>query len=461
MRPIRARKKAPVELTVRAMVPSNSCETDAGRRPAPQYRDAVRAADTVASALLARLPRGIAAGAWRRGEQTVVGVGVDDIVSGDGATALAQLDQLAPGTWVGWCAFELGHTIEPVRATSASREARSVPDVAFARFGAHATIGEDGTIEIDGAGMGRSLLDAAVASRRDGAAGSDGREVVDNHECASWRTSLDRPEYEARVEAIIDLLRAGECYQVNLTRRLTREGALDPVVLYERLTRLHEAPYTSMVRLQLADYGDVAVVSASPERFLSRRGRAIETRPIKGTASDADTLRGSVKDHAENLMIVDLARNDLGRVCVPGSINVPERFAIEAHPGLHHLVSTVRGTLRDDISTSALLAATLPPASVTGAPKPRVLQAIEDLEPVRRGVYCGAFGWIDTSCDEAELAVAIRTFTVFPDRTELGIGAGIVADSSPEAEWHETELKARRLLAVAGADTGTRRGART
>jgi para-aminobenzoate synthetase component 1 len=112
-------------------------------------------------------------------------------------------------------------------------------------------------------------------------------------------------------------------------------------------------------------------------------------------------------------------------------------------------VSTVRGTLRDGVGTSALLAATLPPASVTGAPKPRVLQAIEDLEPVRRGVYCGAFGWIDASCDEAEIAVAIRTFTLLPDRAELGVGAGIVADSSPEAEWRETELKAARLLAAA------------
>ena len=157
----------------------------------------------------------------------------------------------------------------------------------------------------------------------------------------------------------------------------------------------------------------------------------METRPIKGTDADADRLRASAKDHAENVMIVDLARNDLGRVCEPGSMHVPSLCAVEAHPGLHHLVSTVRGTLRSDVGLSSLLAATLPPASVTGAPKPRVLQAIEELEPVRRGVYCGAFGWIDTERGEGDLAVAIRTFTVFDDRTELGVGAGIVADSSP------------------------------
>ena len=177
----------------------------------------------------------------------------------------------------------------------------------------------------------------------------------------------------------------------------------------------------------------------------------METKPIKGTGTDAGRLRTSAKDHAENVMIVDLARNDLGRVCEPGSVRVPSLCDVEAHPGLHHLVSTVRGTLRPGVGTGALVAATFPPASITGAPKPRVLQAIEELEPVRRGIYCGAFGWLDTEHGEGDLAVAIRTFTVFDDRTELGVGAGIVADSSPAAEWAETELKASRLLSVAGA----------
>jgi para-aminobenzoate synthetase component 1 len=145
-----------------------------------------------------------------------------------------------------------------------------------------------------------------------------------------------------------------------------------------------------------------------------------------------------------------------------GSVSVPALCAVEAHPGLHHLVSTVTGRLRDDAGMGALVAATFPPASVTGAPKPRVLQAIEDLEPVRRGVYCGALGWIDTTTAdpatvEAELAVAIRTFTVLGEGehggTYLGVGGGIVADSRPDAEWDETELKASRLLRLAGADT--------
>src|SRR5262249_37188955 len=160
----------------------------------------------------------------------------------------------------------------------------------------------------------------------------------------------------------------------------------------------------------------------------------------KGTAAHADWLRASKKDHAENVMITDLSRNDLGRVCEYGSIHVPGLCDVEAHPGLQHMVSTVRGELRDDVTLGALLRATFPPASVTGAPKPRVMQAIEDLEPVRRGVYCGAIGWIDGDRARAELAVAIRTFTITNNRTYLGVGGGIVADSRADAEWNETEL---------------------
>jgi para-aminobenzoate synthetase component 1 len=360
---------------------------------------------------------------------------------------VTRLDGLGPGTWVGWCSFELGHAIEPVGAVGASREAPAVPDVVLARFAAHAVVAADGAISLHGSGPGRTLLRVAV----------DGLAAPPASPCRGlghgpWRSSIDQDGFETRVDAIIELLRAGECYQVNLTRRLTCVGAIDPVALYRRLVDSHPAPYTGMLRVRLPGGLPVAVVTAAPERYLSVHGRRVETRPIKGTAVDADALRASAKDHAENVMIVDLARNDLGRVCEPGSIHVPSLFAVEQHPGLHHLVSVVRGTMRAGVGLGSLVAATFPPASVTGAPKPRVLQAIEELEPVRRGVYCGAFGWIDTEHDVADLAVAIRTFTVFPERTELGVGAGIVADSSPGAEWDETELKAARLLAIADAD---------
>jgi para-aminobenzoate synthetase component 1 len=412
----------------------------------------MRLADTVAAALLARIPCGAGAAVFRHGQHTIVGADPDEVAVGNGAAALSVLDRSTPGLWVGWCAFEVGHALERVVPRSASLGERSVPDAVFARFGALAAVSPDGSVVVRGDGNGRRLLERAVADRTLDRTDPVGLPAADRVRPASgeWRSSLDRDDFEARVDAILGLLRAGDCYQVNLTRRLTSDGGLDPVALYASLAARHPAPYTGLLRLSV-EGSPIAVVSASPERFLSWRGRDVETRPIKGTDVDAVRLQASAKDHAENVMIVDLARNDLGRVCEPGSVNVPSLCAVEAHPGLHHLVSTVRGTLRPNVGLGALLAATLPPASVTGAPKPRVLQAIEDLEPVRRGVYCGAFGWIDTAHSHGDLAVAIRTFTVFPDRTELGVGAGIVADSSPSQEWAETELKASRLLAVAGA----------
>ncbi len=159
-------------------------------------------------------------------------------------------------------------------------------------------------------------------------------------------------------------------------------------------------------------------------------------------------------------MIVDLARNDLGRVCEYGSVRADALCEVEAHPGLFHLVSTVRGRLRDDVGLAELVRATFPPASVTGAPKPRVLQAIEDLEPLRRGAYCGAVGWIDSDHGRCDLAVAIRTFTITRDATHLGVGGGIVADSDPLDEWRETELKARRILDAASRGSRAASGAR-
>ena len=406
----------------------------------------------VAASLLAALPADAGAAVVRRGNHLLVGAAPSRVVAADGAAALPALDGLEPGFWVGACSFELGHVLERVPPRSAWFAPADVPDVLVARFDALAVVAPNGAVTVRGEGPGRLLLETA--------SGSPGP-VPRLGPSGAWRSSLSRDEFEARVETVLGLLHAGECYQVNLTRRLEVDGALDPVALHAALAACHPAPHAGMLRVpagtvaQLPDH--FAVVSASPEGFLRRSGDRVETRPIKGTAACADVLRASAKDHAENVMIVDLARNDLGRVCIPGTMTVPALFEIEAHPGLHHLVSTVRGTLRADVGTGALLAATFPPASVTGAPKPRVLRVIEELEPVRRGVYCGAFGWIDTREQQADLAVAIRTFTVHgrgdDGCTRLGVGGGIVADSDPMAEWDETGLKAARLLAAAGAGT--------
>jgi para-aminobenzoate synthetase component 1 len=393
--------------------------------------------------VLAALPQTDAVALVRDGPRTVVAFGADDAVVAP-ADTFAALDATAGGWWAGYAAYELGHTVERVvpRAGTDPTASAAPPRSAFVRFAARVELADDGSVAWSGRGPARRALERALAAPSPGAgtlpAGTE------------WTSSLERDDYEHRVHAVQELIRAGECYQVNLTRRLTGP-ALDPVALWDAVGTGNPAPHGMFWRAPDAAPSAPTVVSASPERFLRVDGDAIETRPIKGTAARAGELRASEKDRAENVMIVDLARNDLGRVCRPGSISVPELCAVEHHPGLVHLVSTVRGTRRADVGLGGLLRATFPPASITGAPKPRVMQAIEDLEPVARGVYCGATGWFDADRARADLAVAIRTFAGTDSATTFGVGAGITIDSDPAGEWAETELKAARLLALAGA----------
>ena len=265
-------------------------------------------------------------------------------------------------------------------------------------------------------------------------------------DAGGWRTSLDRDAYTAGVASIRASLADGDVYQVNLTRRLSAPlpRDADVLALANALAGGNPAPHAAVVRLPA--HG-VHVASASPERFLRRSGRIVESQPIKGTAATADGFLA--KDRAENVMIVDLVRNDLGRVCEWGSVEVPSLCAVEHHPGLVHLVSTVRGTLRDGVGWAELLAATFPPGSVTGAPKLAAMEQIRSLEPVPRGPYCGAIGWVDADRLEGDLNVAIRTFWFDEGSVHLGTGGAITWDSDAEGEWEETELKARRLLQVA------------
>ena len=266
----------------------------------------------------------------------------------------------------------------------------------------------------------------------------------------AWTSSLDRPAFEKGVVAIREAIAAGDVYQVNLTRVLSAPVAPDADVaaLGAALAVGNPAPYAAVVRVpQRAVY----VASASPERFLRREGRLVWSSPIKGTASDPDGFLP--KDEAENVMIVDLVRNDLGRVCATGSVCVPALLAVEHHPGLVHLVSTVAGELRADVGWPELLAATFPPGSITGAPKIAAMSVIDRLEPVSRGVYCGAVGWVDADRGIGELNVAIRTFWIDvgdgPPVLRFGTGGGITYDSDPSGEWEETVLKAHTLLTVA------------
>jgi para-aminobenzoate synthetase component 1 len=264
-----------------------------------------------------------------------------------------------------------------------------------------------------------------------------------------WTSSLDRDQYLAGVSEIRRRIREGEVYQVNLCRVMSAavDPGADPWELARILARGNPAPYAGVVDVPATGVLPATrLVCASPELFLSRDGDVVASAPIKGTAVTAAGLQA--KDVAENIMIVDLVRNDLQRACRPGTVEVSELLAVEQHPGLVHLVSTVRGHLRGATGWPELLAATMPPGSVSGAPKSTALEAIADLEPVPRGPYCGAVGWVDADAGTACLAVGIRTFWWQGDRLCFGTGAGITWGSDPAAEWAETELKAARLVAL-------------
>lgn len=269
-----------------------------------------------------------------------------------------------------------------------------------------------------------------------------------------WRASLDEAAYIAGVTEIQRRIAAGTVYQVNLTTML--EASLPQRAhlpdLAARLTRGNPAPFAGIVHVPSAD---IDLVTASPERYLTRSGDRLLSSPIKGTAPTAEQMLP--KDVAENVMIVDLVRNDAQRVCRPGSVAVERLCAPEKHPGLVHLVSDVAGHLRQGSGWGEVLGATFPPGSVSGAPKSSALDAIRDLEPGPRGPYCGAIGWIDADHPDGprgELAVGIRTFFATTDPAggrllRFGTGAGITWSSDPKGEWAECELKTHVLMGLA------------
>ncbi len=269
-------------------------------------------------------------------------------------------------------------------------------------------------------------------------------------------SDFSRAEYRDAVGAAKRYIAAGDVYQVNLSQRFAIPTGAPPWEVYLRLRESNPAPYAAYVNL-----GDMQIVSSSPECFLmlDPMTRRVETRPIKGTrprgASDArdrqlaGELLASEKDRAENVMIVDLQRNDLGRVCEYGSVRVPSLFSLESHPTVHHLVSTVCGTLRRDCCPADLLEGCFPGGSITGAPKIRSMEIIAELEPVRRYVYTGSIGWFGRD-GSMNLNIAIRTAVFRGGSCYLHVGGGIVADSDPDMEFQETLDKGRAFFEVLG-----------
>jgi para-aminobenzoate synthetase component 1 len=260
-----------------------------------------------------------------------------------------------------------------------------------------------------------------------------------------WERTWSDREYAAAIETVRDAIAAGDVYQVNLVQHLSAPFRGDPAALAARL-----APLRPLAPRPLVGDG-WALVSASPELFLRRRGRRIWTMPIKGTRPlGVDGLAESEKDAAEHVMIVDLERNDLSRVCEPGSVRWPELMEPHALAGVEHLVSRVEGVLRGDVDVTELLAATFPGGSVTGAPKIAAVDLIAALEPVGRGASMGAYGTIRPNGD-LDLALTIRTFAIAEDSIHLWVGGGIVWDSDPAEEIEESWTKAAPLLAAIGA----------
>ncbi|MDX1706224.1 aminodeoxychorismate synthase component I [Pseudidiomarina sp.] len=268
-----------------------------------------------------------------------------------------------------------------------------------------------------------------------------------------WQSNLSATDYADRFQKIQDYLLAGDCYQINLAQRFTAEFSGDPWQAYLRLRERNNAPFSGFMRLE-----DGAIMSHSPERFLAvdPHGK-VETKPIKGTRPRHDDperdqqlaqeLATSEKDRAENVMIVDLLRNDLSRLCLPGSVKVPRLFAVETYPAVHHLVSTVIGQLADSNQAVELLAACFPGGSITGAPKIRAMEIIEELEPHRRSFYCGSLGYFSQH-GQADTNIAIRTLVAAQNQIYCWAGGGIVADSECADEYQETLDKVARILPV-------------
>jgi para-aminobenzoate synthetase component 1 len=357
------------------------------------------------------------------------------------------------GGAIGFFGYDLAPRLERL-PRKASRDSK-LPDVRFALYDTAVTVDHaTGAVEL----WAHDLLregDHAIAKRL-----SDWRSLLFRPRTMvfepSWlgplTSNLSRSEYLEAVRRALDYIAAGDVFQVNLSQRFTAEGRVRPLDVYLSLKERSPAPFGAYLRR-----GDLAVASASPEWFYQTRGDRIVTRPIKGTrprgdAPEADArlaaeLAASPKDRAELTMIVDLERNDLGRVCRYGTVRVVDPLTVETFAQVHHLVATVEGRLRPGVGPVDVVRAVFPGGSITGAPKIRAMEIVDELEPTRRSLYTGAIGYFSRGGTSA-FNIAIRTALFEPGRVSFQVGGGIVADSDPLAEYHETLHKGRGLREV-------------
>jgi para-aminobenzoate synthetase component I len=362
------------------------------------------------------------------------------------------------GGAIGYFAYDLARRLE--RLPCQARDREGIPDMAVGIY--------DWAVVVDHVRQASWL----VGAMRDARTTADWEGLIRRFSAPSASTTprqafrvgrltcnQNRAEYGHAFARIQRFIAAGDCYQVNLALRFAAPSSGDAWRGYQTLRRLNPAPYSAYL-----NHPDASILSSSPERFLAASQNRVETRPIKGTrprAADPDAdallaqaLRQSEKDRAENLMIVDLLRNDLGKVCKPGSVAVPSLFEIESFASVHHLVSTVTGQLAAGQDAVALLRAAFPGGSITGAPKLRAMQIIEALEPDRRGVYCGSIGWLGFNGD-MDSNIAIRTLVNSDGTLRFWAGGGLVADSEADQEYQECLDKAAaifRLIQACGGE---------
>lgn len=326
--------------------------------------------------------------------------------------------------WIGYLSYGLGRYIEQL--PNQAVDDLGLPLFAFARVTAYAT--EQSSATASNANSSNSpLLTRTISS----------------------------DDYQQSIRRVLDYISAGDVFQVNLAQRLNVQTDYSPMAIWHRLLDRHPSRFGALL-----DFNDFAIISNSPELFFRiepTRGseRRIINRPIKGTRPRwpgmREALESSAKDIAELAMIVDLQRNDLGRVCEIGSVRVTNAREIETHPTVFHGVATIEGTLRSDVRFSDVLRATFPCGSITGCPKIRAMQIIDELEPFDRGPYCGAIGYLDAD-GTIEFNVAIRTMTLKAGIASISVGGGIVAESTPLGEYEETLVKAAAMLDALGVD---------
>ncbi|MGQ7249757.1 aminodeoxychorismate synthase component I [Halomonas sp. V046] len=358
---------------------------------------------------------------------------------------LPQMDSSLPflGGLIGFWSYDLGRRLEPINGT-----AQAVNDLPLARLGLY-----DWAL-IQDHEQRESWLVATPERRQQAEAWLElaPAPTADFRLTDDFKAKLSAEAYRDRFDAVQRYIRAGDCYQINLAQRFSATFEGDLWHAYQHLRRATPTPFSAFMA-----WDDKAILSLSPERFLQCFDGIVETRPIKGTRPRGATaeedkrlareLSESIKDRAENVMIVDLLRNDLGRVCLPGTVRVPQLCGLESYANVHHLVSIVHGHLAPSLAPLKLLEAAFPGGSITGAPKVRAMQIIDELEPDRRSAYCGSLGYVDRR-GRMDTSIAIRTLVADAGRLHIWGGGGLVADSDGDAEYAETLDKIRHLMAA-------------